>query len=220
MELKGKKISFLGDSITQGHGTSGGPGDPTNHFVTLVGQMGECREVKNHGIGGTRFAKQKNAVDYHDFNDFCKRIEELDEDSDIVVVFGGTNDYGHGDALLGTFEDRDVYTFYGACHHVMTRMLERFTGKPMLIITPVHRSYEGNIDSCSHKGDAPLCRFVEIIREVAQYYSIPVLDFYAESGIQPQIEAVREKLCPDGLHPNDEGHKIMANMIYKKLLSM
>ena len=35
----------------------------------------------------------------------------MDSDADVVVVFGGTNDFGHGDAKLGTFESRDPYTF-------------------------------------------------------------------------------------------------------------
>lgn len=56
-------------------------------------------------------------------------MEELDEDADIIGVFGGTNDFGHGDAPLGTFGDRTVYTFYGACHYLMNRLVERFPGK-------------------------------------------------------------------------------------------
>ena len=40
MELKGKKIVFLGDSITEGCGTSG----VEHHFVTLVGKAGGFRE--------------------------------------------------------------------------------------------------------------------------------------------------------------------------------
>ena len=135
MELKGKKIVFLGDSITEGHGTTGAD----KHFVTLVGQMGECREVKNYGIGGTRFARQITPTNERWDMDFCGRVEELDEDADIVVVFGGTNDFGHGDAPIGTFADRSLYTFYGACHHIMTRLHERFPGKPIVILTPLHR---------------------------------------------------------------------------------
>ena len=36
---------------------------------------------------------------------------------------------------------------------------------------------------------------------------------YANSGIQPSAPAIREKLCPDGLHPNDAGHEILAEKI-------
>lgn len=51
MELKGLKINFLGDSITEGHGCS----DESRRFTSLIAaQNGAiCR---NYGIGGTRIA--------------------------------------------------------------------------------------------------------------------------------------------------------------------
>ncbi len=212
MELKGKKIVFLGDSITEGVGTSG----VDKQYVTLVGQRGEFREYKNYGISGTRFAKQINNTDPIGERAFCLRVEELDEDADVVVVFGGTNDFGHADGPIGTFEDRALETFYGACHHIMSRLHERFLGKTIVIMTPLHRHNEDN-----PKGDwkvfgtAPLKTYVNIIREMAEYYSIPVLDLYAESGIQPRLQVLRDAYCPDGLHPNDAGHELIA----AKLLS-
>ena len=217
MELKGKKIVFLGDSITEGCGTSG----VEHHFVTLIGQMGEC-EVKNYGIGGTRFARQTTPTWEIWDKDFCGRVEELDEDADVVVVFGGTNDFGHGDAPLGTIEDRSLYTFYGACHHIMTRLHERFAGKPIVFLTPLHRCNEDNPKGDGNKpyNVAPLKTYVNIIREMAEYYSLPVLDLYAVSGIQPKVDAIREKYCPDGLHPNDAGHVILAEKIFAFLKAM
>lgn len=83
MDLKGKKIVFLGDSITEGCGTSG----VEHHFVTLVGKEGGFRESKNYGIGGTRIARQTKPSDCENWDkDFCARVEELDEDADIIGV--------------------------------------------------------------------------------------------------------------------------------------
>jgi lysophospholipase L1-like esterase len=217
MELKGKKIVFLGDSITEGYGTSG----IEHHFVTLIGQMGEC-EVKNYGIGGTRFARQIMADTEANDGAYCIRVEELDDDADVVIVFGGTNDFGHGNAPLGTFEDRSLFTFYGGCHHLMTRLHERFPGKQIVILTPLHRCNEDNPKGDGNKdcNVGTLKTYVEIIREMAEYYSLPVLDLYAVSGIQPKVDAIREKLCPDGLHPNDAGHRILAEKIFNFLKSL
>jgi len=53
----------------------------------------------------------------------------------------------------------------------------------------------------------------DIIIEVAAQYSLPVLDLYATSGMQPENEACRNALIPDGLHPNDAGHVILARRI-------
>jgi len=98
----------------------------------------------------------------------------------------------------------------------MTRLHERFPGKPIVILTPLHRCNEDNPKGDGNKpyNVAPLKTYVNIIREMAEYYSLPVLDLYAVSGIQPKVDAIREKFCPDGLHPNDAGHVILAEKIF------
>lgn len=218
MELKGKKIVFLGDSITEGCGVA----DQNNNFINRIGRAGECREVVNYGIGGTRIARQTKPTNERWDLDFCKRVEDLDEDADIVVVFGGTNDFGHGDAPLGSFEDRTEYTFYGACHYLMNRLHERFPGKPVVICTPIHRLTEDNTKGDGGKAYhcAPLSTYVNIIKEVAAYYALPVLDLWAVSGIQPKVDIIRERYCPDGLHPNDAGHELLANKMLAFLRAM
>ena len=56
-------------------------------------------------------------------------------------------------------------------------------------------------------------KYVDIIREVAQFYSLPVLDLFAMGGIQPIVETNRQKYCPDGLHPNDAGNRLIADRL-------
>lgn len=38
--------------------------------------------------------------------------------------------------------------------------------------------------------------YVNIIKEVAEYYSLPVLDLFATSGLQPEIKEIRENIFP------------------------
>ena len=47
-------------------------------------------------------------------------------DADGVVVFGGTDDFGHGDAPIGTPSDRTYDTFYGACHVLFSKLIEKY----------------------------------------------------------------------------------------------
>ena len=218
MELKGKKIVFLGDSITEGHGTSGEEAT----FVYQVGKLGGFRESKNYGIGGTRIARQtKPTKDNPRFDlDFCSRVSELDEDADIVVVFGGTNDYGHGDARIGDFDSRELTTFYGTCHCLMSSLIERFPGKPIVFLTPLHTSYDRQIKKNIPDEGVTLATYVNIIREMAEYYSLPVLDLYAESGLQPALKTIRERYVPDGLHPNDAGHVLLTEKILAYLRAL
>ena len=112
MKLNGLAINFLGDSITEGCGTSG----PDKAFAHLLEEACQLSASRNYGIGGTRIARQQTpSADPKIDRDFCLRASEMDENADVVVVFGGTNDFGHGDAPFGTLHDRTPVTFCGAC---------------------------------------------------------------------------------------------------------
>lgn len=210
MEIKGKKINFIGDSITFGSGAS----CTEKCYVSLVASKYGAI-TRNYGIGGTRIARQcpKEGVPVYEIDDkdFCARYNDM-EDADIIAVLGGVNDYGHGTAPMGTPEDRTPDTFYGACHYLFRGLIEKYLGKTIFIMTPLQCEWEAN--PAPHKdGNHPLVEFIDIIKEVARFYSLPVLDLYAESGICPKIPAVKEKYMPDGLHPSDAGYEIVADKV-------
>ena len=213
MEIKNKKINFLGDSITEGVGVSA----PEFKYVEVFARKFEPALVRNYGISGTRFARQYTpTVNNPRFDlDFCSRVAEMDDDADIVVVFGGTNDFGHGNAPLGTPADRTYETFYGACHQLFSTLLAKYPTALIVVMTPLHRANEENPrgDGNKSRDYGTLADYVRIIREVAEEYALPVLDLFAFGGIQPKYEEQRVRLCPDGLHPNDEGHKIIARKL-------
>jgi lysophospholipase L1-like esterase len=62
--------------------------------------------------------------------------------------------------------------------------------------------------------------YVDIIKEVARYYSLPVLDLFATAGIQPKLAVQKEALCPDGLHPNDAGYRRITDRLTAFLLAL
>lgn len=209
MEIKGLKINFLGDSITYGYGATA----EENNYVNLVAREGAvCR---GYGIGGTRIARQQNPKEPHDYNDFNSRFDSMDDDADIVFVFGGTNDYGHGDAPIGEFTDRTADTFYGALHCLYSGLLTKYPSAKIAVITPLHRRDESvtRYDAYGRPYVHTLKPFVDIIREVAEYYSLPVLDLFASSGMQPAVDAINEKYFVDGLHPSDDGYRVIADKI-------
>lgn len=214
MKLEGIKANFLGDSITEGVGAS----SKDKLFHQLIAKKYGLAAARNYGISATRIARQRKPSDNPRADlDFCSRVSEMDPDAELIVVFGGTNDYGHGDAPFGNFEDRTPDTFCGACHTLMRSLIERYPEATIVIMTPLHRSSEA---SPSVGNALPLYEYVKMIREVAEYYSLPVMDLWSNSGIQPCVDVIKQKYCPDGLHPNDAGHEKMAERIANFLLAL
>ena len=123
MELKGKRIAFLGDSITEGHGLVNTEGA----YWNLLKEREGLAEIYVDGIGGTRISRQWTPSEKprHDL-DFVSRVKDIPEGMDVIVVFGGTNDFGHGDAPLGVRGERSPYTFYGACDLLIRSLMGRF----------------------------------------------------------------------------------------------
>ena len=201
-------INFLGDSITQGYNAS----VYEKNFVSLLEKNLNLKMARNYGISGTRISRQDGG-DMAFIEDFCMRAEKMDKNADIVIVFGGTNDFGHGTSPMGEFSDRTNYTFYGALHCLCQMLIEKYMGKPIIFMTPLHRANETDGGEGAKMGNNTLSDYVAAIKEVASFYALPVLDLYSVSMIQPQVEFIRESLCPDGLHPNDLGHKLLADRI-------
>lgn len=219
MELKGKKINFLGDSITEGCGTNG----RDFCFTEILRRQCGLAASRNYGIGGTRYARQAELSESPVTDmDFCLRIDAMSRDADIVVVFGGTNDYGHGDAPFGCPDDRTPETFCGACHYLYSHLVSRYPDAAIVVIPPIHRSGEDNPYGDGRKTVPcpPLKDYVEAICSTAASYSLPLLDLYHSGVLDPNDPAVKGKYVPDGLHPNDAGHVILAEKIKEFLESL
>ena len=134
------KINFLGDSITEGAWAI----PKGKRYSTLVCQMLGATE-NNYGIGGTRIAKQKQlGVGEKDDTDFFTRAQTMDKEADFVFVFGGTNDYGHGDAAIGSLQDVTRNTFYGALKALVEYLISVYGKSRLCFILPLHRYNEDN----------------------------------------------------------------------------
>ena len=214
MELKGQSIAFLGDSITEGVGVSD---RKKNRYDNVLKEICQLKAVYNYGVGGSRLAHQRtpSAKPRHDLC-FCGRAYDLSKEADIIVVYGGVNDYIHGDAPIGQFGDTTPATFYGAVRFLMNFLKTQYVGKTVVFMTPARLCYDGMTGEHpsvrpNKQADAlPILGYIEIIKKTAALYDIPVLDLYENLGIDPTNPEEKEKYTVDGLHFNDAGHHLIA----------
>jgi lysophospholipase L1-like esterase len=220
----GKKIVGLGDSITYGfvpRNDPDYPGQLQSWLPLVAGKLG--MSFVNYGISGSTLANLGNGTR----NPFTERYDSMDNDADLIVVMGGTNDFRNG-IPLGEFTDSTDLTFYGALHVLCEGLIDKYyiqqglelgKEKQILFMTPI------KIQDPSTGGlDTDIEPFVAAIKEVCAYYSIPVFDSYNLSGITPHILQTVVGTDPgytgnynpyitDGTHPNQEGHDKWAGNI-------
>jgi lysophospholipase L1-like esterase len=220
MILKGIKANFLGDSITEGCGTT----SQENVFHGVLKENAGLAVVRNYGKGGTRIARQSEIKDPdgRDY-DFIRRADEMDDDADLIVVFGGTNDYGNGQAPLGEITDTTMFTFYGAVRVLCELLIKKYPNAKIAFIAPMHRWNEcGGEGTWKPEGvkQHHLCDYVSAVNEVCGIYNIPVLDLFNNEGMPITDNDFRRECAPDGLHPNDKGHEILAQKLLELLKTL
>ncbi len=203
------KINFLGDSITFGAGLN----HPTDRYSALVAKHFGAEEC-NYGVGGTRIAMQRNRVNDYDEDVFMRRAVLMEKSADFTFVFGGTNDYGHGDAKLGCFDDRDPYTFYGAFHELVAYLVATFPKERLCFVLPIPRYNQHDPrgeNSVKQEAVGALSAYIEAEKEVLAHYGVEYLDL-CDSFYVPTAPSASE-LFLDGLHPNVAGHQVLAKRL-------
>ena len=200
------KINFLGDSITEGAWA----GVVEKRYTTLVANA-LCAEECNFGLSGTRIAKQVRKTNNPDDDVYMRRAVKMPKDAAFTFVFGGTNDYGHGDAKMGTMEDRDPYTFYGAMHELVAYLVSEFDRKKLCFIMPIPRYDQDNVygDGSKIEPAYPLSAYIAAEKEVLDYYGVEYLDL-TDKFYVPTTPTDDGDLFADGLHPNAAGHSFLA----------
>ena len=207
----GRSAVFVGDSITAGSGTE------KIYYEYLQEALG-FGSVTAMGVAGSCISA---ASDYGQSNQpLIDRYQNIPT-ADLIVVFMGTNDYGH-ETPLGSAEDTQDGTFYGALNTIVPALAEKHTSGKLVFVTPLHRYGFGTsailgtqftYDSEPNGVGATLGDYVQALKTVCANNGVSVIDLYTECTLDPADEAVRTSYMSDGLHPNAAGHELIAQIL-------
>lgn len=215
MPYANKKITFLGDSVTSGGTTSNGK-QAFSYVDYLKDYLGA--EITNKGLSGSVITEGNIE---NQTQSFVSRSNQI-QDQDFVTIFGGINDFWFN-SPLGSMRDSsdNVETFYGALKFLVENLSKKNPNAHFLFVTPlkeckegVPHTYEDNNKFVLYKNRAGFTEedYVNAIKEVAAYYSVPVLDLFNSSNMNPYIESQRQYFADD-LHPNQLGAQRLALLI-------
>ena len=218
MNIKGMKVNFLGDSITEGAGVV----DQQNRYDYRLAAMCQLSAINSYGISGSRLAHQIHPSETPRYDlCFCGRAYDMDTSADMVVVFGGVNDYIHGDAPFGEVGDTTPATFCGGVYFLMNYLRQAYAGKPIVFMTPARCFLRKEVDDLVVSTHArkrpgigkPLRPYVDAILETAKLFNIPAMDLYNDLGLDPHDPEIFDTYTMDGLHFNDAGHAVIAQKL-------
>ena len=217
MNIKGFKVNFLGDSITEGSGVE----NQENRYDNRIFKMCELSAANRYAISGSRLAHQIHPSEKPRYDlCFCGRAYDMDETADMVIVFGGVNDFIHGDAPFGEIGDKTPATFCGGVYFLMNYLRETYREKPIIFMTPARMFLRHEVSDLIPSTHAkkivegkPLIDYVEAILETAKQFGIHTLNLYKDLGIDPHNPEDFETYTMDGLHFNDIGHEKIANLL-------
>ena len=217
MDLQGKIFNFLGDSITEGVGVSN---RENNRYDRVVLRKCGLKAANNYGISGTRIAHQTHPSENSSYDlCFCGRASRMAPTADVVVVYGGVNDYIHGDAPFGAEGDTTPATFCGGVECLMSILQRTYPDAVIVFMTPARmRSLDFYDTQPSNRPEKqpdakPLAAYVDVIKAAGMRHNIPVLDLYTKLPIDPKIAEEGERYTIDGLHFNDDGHAVLADCL-------
>ncbi len=189
---KGRTVAYLGDSITE-----------LGQYQIFLRQLLELRRGYTFAVSGTQLTGYDRA--------FTQRAKEIDVDTDLIFVLGGTNDF-HTGAQLGTVLDApSETTFCGALRSVCETLLNDHPDALIVFATPTRRTTPpGTGTPDLNSAGLSLKDYRDAIIAVCAGYGIPVLDLYKNSMI---TEETAGQYLMDGLHPNRDGFEQMAREI-------
>ena len=217
-----KTIAFMGDSLTAGSGTNKCFHQYIHEkygFTCLnyaYGGSGYVRSFPTYGAGFLGTGNPGRGVpitvdNYFTPNNVLARLSELDaSEIDGIVIFAGTNDWAHGEAI--SFQD-----FIDGVDAVFDYCQTNFTNKPVIVMTPIHRINDTVPNSTTNK---TLEDYSQAIIGECIKYGIAYIDTMAMSGAHPDNAANRQLFFDrddsssnDGLHPNHLIHERLCRNI-------
>lgn len=209
--LFGKTLVTVGDSITWGADMDA-PGIAEDGTLMSYGWQIADRNgmiFHNKGVSGSTMIA---STARNGFSNENGRYTKLPDNIDYLTIWFGWNDYAlilEGGGTVGTIEDTDTSTYYGAYNTVLPYLINKYPTAKIGLIVPF--------------GATPEIR--QAVRDIGNKWGVGVFDNYgkgtplfygkeADVGVsQEAINMRRSVFQANGAHPSYAGHYELSTQI-------
>ena len=202
------KWALIGDSLTDGNVNT----NIKKYYSYIQEDLGI--NIQNLGQSGCGYKRK-----FNNGNNFVEQSMLIDNDVDIVSIFGSFND-GHEFGNMGTVNDKTTDTLLGCVYVTLNNIITNRPNAKIFVILPTPWGSNGsNPQTINYNNNI----YIEGIKTIAKSLSIPVLDLFYDSNMYPWNENFKTTyyVNGDGTHPNTQGNKRFAYQIeefIKKLI--
>jgi lysophospholipase L1-like esterase len=235
-QWNGKRVAYLGDSMTQPSKN----GTNKIYWEYLSEWLGITPFV--YGISGHQWTNI--------YNQAVKLFEEKGTAVDAIFIFAGTNDYNHGIPMGSFFSEptketnhngkpvtrkyrvpvENDTTFCGRVNKAMAFLKSKFPNQQIIILTPIHRGFakfsDTNVqpeENFANGAGLFLDNYVDALKQAGSIWAVPVIDLYSLSGLYPLADSqvpYFNNADTDRLHPNAKGNYRLAKTIFYQLQAL
>lgn len=205
------KIACLGDSITAAANLDGEEGYQQYAYPARLKELLGAQEVYNLGIGGSSIGRYWSDA-------YVDRYQEIPEDTDIIIVMGGTNDaFCASDKEFGNPEERAYRTFCGDLNELMKGIKEKYPDAEVFFATPLPNVLQDYLMK-EREYLLPQRKFADTIKGMAEEYGYEVIDLYNSNILDSHDANIVADYMPDGVHGNHDGYQILAEHFASELI--
>lgn len=234
-------FAAMGDSITQGYYSyyeNNVPTSASNTLYSYVTHLGEMTgwSFTNLGVGGRGYL-YKTGDTYAGTGAYVALNTDFSS-YDMVTVMYGINDWKGNAAALGDVDsplgymDNGTYvpptTVAGAVKTVIEGITASNPKCKIVIISPLqcagyYNSGTGRYDyessprmslTYAMSRTGTLLQFHDMIKSICEYYGVTFLDL----TLSGPVNFLNVKtMCPDGIHPSQDTHELIAQQLVKMI---
>lgn len=179
------------------------------------------RSIVSGDFGPQQTVRNREAATEY-FERTIDELERIDfEQVEILFIGHGVNDYHSGSVIYNEEAPNNPYTFTGALRSTVEVLREKFPRMRIILLTPTYTWYpyqELPELTCEeyNLGGGFLEEYVNAEIALAESMGVEVIDLYHDFYPHEQWSDW-QIYTRDGLHPNAEGNKLIAERIYQYL---
>lgn len=210
-EKEEKNILFIGDSITwlDGHTVN----EESKNVGEIIGFQDIFRNneynVSSYGVSGSTYRIKNDQSQREHGSLYTDVVEDKKVDVSnkrVIVLFAGTNDIEVG-PNYGDINSTSTDTTLGALNLMLDYIHNENKEAKIYVVSPIYSSLE-------NRPVEQLQDLTNKMRDVSKKHDATYIDLYDNGKINKETS---EKYLYDGLHPNNEGMKVIGKKMFESI---